>query len=71
MLGEIAHHQLAGAHEFAAHRLQLARQQFRQGGFAVAVLAQKRDAVFRIEAEGKAGQNRACPAHSRPRPGPW
>ena len=44
----------------------LARQQFGQGGFAVAVLAQQRDAVFRIEAEATGRSGSACPAHSRP-----
>ena len=70
MLGEIAGHQLFGAHQFAAHRFQLARQQLRQGRFAVAVLAQQRDAVVGIEAQGQVCAAPACPAHSRPRRDP-
>ena len=57
VLGEIAHHQLARRGEIAPHRRQLARQQLGHGGFAVAVLAQQRDAVLRVEAERKIGED--------------
>ena len=58
MLGEIAGYQLARPYHFAAHRRQFLHQQFCQGRFAVAVLAQKRDAVVRVEPHGHIGKDR-------------
>ncbi len=61
MLREIAGHQLARAHHLAAHRLQLAGEQLGQRRFAVAVLAQQRDAVVGIEAQDRCRESTGLP----------
>src|SRR6185369_16616685 len=58
MLREIARYQLARPDHLARHRVELADQKLGQRRLAVAVLAQERDAVVRIEAKGQARQDR-------------
>ena len=58
MLGEIADAQFAAANECTAHRLELAGEQPRQCGLAVAVAADQRDAVVGIDAQIEPRQDR-------------
>jgi len=51
MLGEITDPQVAGAELPAAQGGKAAGNAFRQGGFAVAVGAEQRDAVFHVNPE--------------------
>ena len=58
MLRKIARHQFARPKQLPTHRRKFAREQFRQGRFAVAVLAQKRNPVIGIEPQAKPAQDR-------------
>ena len=58
MLGEIADAQFAARHERAAHRLELTGEKTRERGLAVAVAADQRDAVVRIDAQIEPRQDR-------------
>ncbi len=56
VLGKITDADLGRAANLAFHRLQALSQQLHEGGFAVAVGAQQRDAVVGVEAEVELAQ---------------
>ena len=58
MLREIARRELLRTHALTRHRLELAREKFRHRRFAVAVLAEERDAVVGIETQRDIRQDR-------------
>ena len=67
MLGEIADIDLLRAEHWPEERRKLSGDELRERRFAVAVLAQQRDAVVLVDAQIEAAEARGVRRHSRHR----